>query len=462
MKKISILLPYKENFSPKYAGAVSLLVKDTSLKSKYKKNITVYGFTGFQEKFKVPYKNIKFNKRLFESSNIKYAEQFLKEENKSDLIEIHNRPAVFHYILSQQPDRKIVVYFHNDPLSLRGSSSVKDRTNIFNKSKAIIFVSEWTKSRFFENLECNKNNPKVSVIYPSVNKKKFNNKKEKIILFVGKLNPSKGFDLFCKVVVKILDRHRDWKGLVIGDEPRAKVDIFHPRLIRLGFLPHTEVLKLYDKASIAIGCSKWNEPMGRIGLESSSRGCATIVSNKGGLPETITDGIILNELSEKHLFEVLDKLVKDKTYRKKLGYLSYKNFKKNLDLSSKQIDNIRQNILSETNLNGFNVKKNRTLRVMHVTNFAERHDGRLYFVSVGQKISNGLIRSGHSVLNYSDRDMMRIGRSYSDIVGKKSLNAKLIAAVKNYNPHLLLFGHADLIHISTLEYLKRCNEYHKG
>ena len=37
MKKISILLPYKENFSPKYAGAVSLLVKDTSLKSKYKK-----------------------------------------------------------------------------------------------------------------------------------------------------------------------------------------------------------------------------------------------------------------------------------------------------------------------------------------------------------------------------------------------------------------------------------------
>ena len=26
---------------------------------------------------------------------------------------------------------------------------------------------------------------------------------------------------------------------------------------------------------------------------------------------------------------------------------------------------------------------------MHVTNFAERHDGRLYFVSIGQKISNG-------------------------------------------------------------------------
>ena len=35
--KISILLPYKENFSPNYAGAVSLFVKDTVSLSKFKK-----------------------------------------------------------------------------------------------------------------------------------------------------------------------------------------------------------------------------------------------------------------------------------------------------------------------------------------------------------------------------------------------------------------------------------------
>ena len=34
---ISILLPYKENFSPAYPGAVSIFIKDTVLKSKYKK-----------------------------------------------------------------------------------------------------------------------------------------------------------------------------------------------------------------------------------------------------------------------------------------------------------------------------------------------------------------------------------------------------------------------------------------
>ena len=41
--KVSILLPYKENFSPNYPGAVSLFVKDTSLISKYKSSIKIYG-----------------------------------------------------------------------------------------------------------------------------------------------------------------------------------------------------------------------------------------------------------------------------------------------------------------------------------------------------------------------------------------------------------------------------------
>ena len=37
--KISILLPYKENFSPNYPGAVSLFVNDTLKLSKYKKTL---------------------------------------------------------------------------------------------------------------------------------------------------------------------------------------------------------------------------------------------------------------------------------------------------------------------------------------------------------------------------------------------------------------------------------------
>ncbi len=461
MKKISILLPYKENFSPRYAGAVSLLVNDTVLSSKYKKNTTVYGSTDFKEKFYANYKNISFNKYFFESSNIKYAQHFLDldKKNKSDIIEVHNRPAVFNFLVNKvNKNKKIILYFHNDPLSLRGSITKNQRINILEKAAAVIFVSEWTKKRFFKNLDMSINNEKVFVVYPSVNKKKFNKKKEKLILFVGKLNRSKGYDLFCSAAIRILDKYPDWKAVVIGDEPREKFNYNHERLIKLGFLDHGKVLNYYNKASIAVGCSKWEEPLGRIGLESSSRGCATIVSNKGGLPETISHGVVLNSLDDDTLFYALEKLVIDDSYRNKICKLSYKNFTKNLYKAVSQIDLIRDKIFSKNKLNGFVHLKNKNLRIMHITNFADRHNGRLYFVSIGQKLSRGFVKSGHSVLNFSDRDMMRIGRGFFDIFGKSSLNKKIISTVKNYNPDLLLIGHADLIYASTLEELKNFNK----
>ena len=43
--KISILLPYKENFSSGKAGAVSLFVNDITSKSYYKKNTFIFGNT---------------------------------------------------------------------------------------------------------------------------------------------------------------------------------------------------------------------------------------------------------------------------------------------------------------------------------------------------------------------------------------------------------------------------------
>ena len=56
--KISILLPYKENFSPVYPGAVSIFLNSVIKKSKYRNFITVYGNTEYKKKYKIKYKNI--------------------------------------------------------------------------------------------------------------------------------------------------------------------------------------------------------------------------------------------------------------------------------------------------------------------------------------------------------------------------------------------------------------------
>ena len=100
--KISILLPYKENFSPEYPGAVSLFVYETSKISKFKKLINVYGNTNYKKKFNLKYVNIDINKKIFNSQTKDYVEKFIKLEkkNNSSIIEVHNRPSYIHLINS--------------------------------------------------------------------------------------------------------------------------------------------------------------------------------------------------------------------------------------------------------------------------------------------------------------------------------------------------------------------------
>ena len=114
---ISILLPYKENFSPDYPGAVSLFVYETSKISKYKKKITVFGNTNFTNIFNLKYVNINLKKDVFTSQTKLYVKKFINLERKynSSIIEIHNRPSYIHILNSNLKNRILTLYFHNDP-----------------------------------------------------------------------------------------------------------------------------------------------------------------------------------------------------------------------------------------------------------------------------------------------------------------------------------------------------------
>ena len=47
------------------------------------------------------------------------------------------------------------------------------------------------------------------------------------------------------------------------------------------------------------------------------------------------------------------------------------------------------------------------------------------FFNTGRRINNGLIRLGHSILEFSDRDIQKYYKNYKDISGSKNLNNKL-------------------------------------
>ena len=450
--KISILLPYKENFTHDLAGAVSLFVSQISKISKFKSNIFIYGNTNSKKYLTSNYQNITLKRNIFQSSSKVYVSNFLKIKNilTSDIIEIHNRPNYLKYV-KKNFSKKIFLYFHNDPLSMDGSSSIKDRIYLINNTNNLFFNSEWSKNRFFSDIPKNLfyNNQAV-ICYQSSNKVKINfNKKEKIISFVGKLNSSKGYDVFGRTIIDVLKKNKDWNALVIGDEAREKLNFFHDRLNLLGFKDNKFVLNILKKISISVTCSRWEEPFGRSNLEAASRGCATIINDTGGLPETSKYSIKLKELSVTELKNKLNKLIKNKSFLLKKQKENYKGFFLTHKYVASLIDSERNNQIN----NFYFHKKNQPLKLLHITNFNNRFEGRLHY-NTSKRLNNGFIRNGHNVLTISDRDIINNQKSLKDLKGTKYLQTTTINNIKNFKPHLVILGHADAINIETIDYIK--------
>lgn len=458
--KISILLPYKENYTFGQAGAVSLFVNDITKHSSYQKKIKIFGNTNYNNFLSKNYINLSFDKKIFLSSNKQYVKNFLKNKNsiKSDLIEVHNRPSYIN-IIRDKYFKKIFFYFHNDPLQMNGSRTTQERLNLLKNVDKILFNSDWCRNRFFINLDDKKNMiDKTEIFYQSSSKIKVNfKKKEKLITFAGKLNRAKGYDLFGGAIIKILEKYPEWRARVYGDEPREKHIFNHKNLKILGFKKNDYILNDLKKASISVICSRWEEPFGRTSLEAASRGSAVIISNRGGLPETAKYAIKLNKLNIENIFNNIENLILNKKKLLSLQKKNYQSFKLTHQYVAKKIDILRKLYLNDNSINFFNIKKNNILKIIHATNFNRRFKGRLHY-NTGRRLNNGFVRLGHNVLTISDRDLIHENKNILDINGKRKLQSDLIESLKNFKADCLVLGHADSITNETLEYIKDKNK----
>ena len=454
--KIATILPYKESYTFEKASAVSLWVSEFFKSSVFRKYNVIFGNTLPGKYLTKNYKNIYLDslKFKFKSTSNEYIEKLISEltKKKFDIIEIHNRPLIL-FRLMKKVSSKYIMYYHNDPLTMSGSKSISERKEILKKVEKLIFISKWVKDRFFKGLDSNHLN-KTQIIYHSIEKRK-KVKKLKLITFVGKLNHSKGYDIFKDALLEILDKFPEWQSLSVGDESRRDIYINHKQHKELGFLSHEKTLSILDKSEIAVVPSRWEEPFGRVSLEAAGCGCATITSNTGGLSETTNHSIKINNLNSNNLYKQIEFLIKNKTNRIKIQNLSRKNINHIISKNTKIIDKMRTDTLPIYKLN---IKKNR-LKIINLFNQGQKSNYRLYNISLGKKFTNGFIRNNHDVLEISDRDYIKNNRSLINFESNKNIFQKhLIEVFKNYNPDLFFFGHSNNVDISTIEELRLNNK----
>lgn len=439
-KKRAIILPYKESFSDNNSGAASIFVKESLVKENIK-DFVIYGSkSNINAKYK---KNFFYNpiqKKYFRNYN--YIKFFVKRFSNINFetIEIHNRPEYIKEIKKNFPTSKIIFYFHNDPNTLRGSKSNKEKKYIYDNCQ-LVFLSQWIKKKFENKIFINKKN---LVIYPGVNKPKYK-QKDKIIFFCGKLNHSKGYDIFIEATKKLkkIKKFSDWKIISAGTESRRTLPI-EDHIKEVGQISNQQVYNIYKKALISIAPSNWDEPLGRLPIESAAHGSIPITSSKGGLPETNRDGFILKYNSSEELLKLLIRILSNSKKLHNLSRKVYKNFSFSNELFLESISKIRS-------------KNNEIKKIFLISNLNLKNKKRLFY-SFFNKLNLGLKEYPLKLINISDRDFIRDNRGILDLSGKKKFNKAILDKVKSFNPDLIILGHTDRIDIKTFEKIRIINK----
>ena len=156
------------------------------------------------------------------------------------------------------------------------------------KADVIIAVSHFTKRVIIEKYGIHPDKIKVvhNAVYPISE-----GKKQKIVLFLGRLTIQKGPEFFLKAAKKVLD-YEDARFVVAGMGDmlhgliNQAVDMgISNRVIFTGLLTEDEVHHIYGISSVYVMPSV-SEPFGITALEAISAGTPTIVSKTAGVSET--------------------------------------------------------------------------------------------------------------------------------------------------------------------------------
>ncbi|MDC3336084.1 glycosyltransferase family 4 protein [Opitutales bacterium] len=146
------------------------------------------------------------------------------------------------------------------------------------------------------------------------------------ILFVGRLEERKGFDVLIKSIPIIMDKSPNVVVHICGEGDllqfaKTKLNCFNKRVFFHGYQSRASLNNFYSECDIFVAPSRY-ESFGLIYLEAMHFGKAIVACNSGGTPEVVKDhetGILVKPEDHLELANSILKLVENSDLRKKLG-----------------------------------------------------------------------------------------------------------------------------------------------
>jgi glycosyltransferase involved in cell wall biosynthesis len=303
---VATILPPREGFGPRRTGAIGLIVHRLA---KGTPGFRTVIFGGPQEG--PPFTDVTF--RQLEPAffipgtiNLKFTATLLLPLTRlrPALIEVHNRVGIALALAALFKRTPVTLFLHNDPREMRRARSPAERTALLRRVDRVVTVSTWLRDRFMEGITDAVRPPDVLPNCIDVSHLPPAQRRERLVLFVGRVVREKGPDSFVSACAAALPLMPGWRAEIIGSDRFSIVspDTAFVQMVRaaaeasgvamLGYRDHPDVLTAMRRAAIIVVPSRWEEPFGLVALEAMACGAAVIASNRGGLPEVAGDAAV--------------------------------------------------------------------------------------------------------------------------------------------------------------------------
>jgi glycosyltransferase involved in cell wall biosynthesis len=198
----------------------------------------------------------------------------------------------------------VTLILNNDPQGMRDATTPVQRADMLQRLALVMTSSEYLRGRLMEGVAAPRRPPAVLLNCLDLTELPPPRRRERLILFAGRVVADKGPDAFVAACAAALPHMPRWVAEMIGADRFSydSPDTAFVQAIRggaegagirmLGYRDHPEVLVAMSRAAIVVVPSRWPEPFGLVALEAMASGAALVCSPRGGLPEVAGEAAI--------------------------------------------------------------------------------------------------------------------------------------------------------------------------